>query len=397
MRVQRLSLTQFRNYERLDLDVAPGVTVLWGDNAQGKSNLLEAVYYLATMRSFRARSDRDLIRWNQQSDPLAFTRLAARVERSGESFDLDVVLREEARPDDDDTPSLSKRIKLNDLARRAIDVVGTATAVMFSPQDLHLIDGAPALRRRYLDVTLSQEDRRYCRTLAHYNRVLVQRNHLLRAARERGSKPDEMHFWNRELITAGSYLLARRMATMRRLAGVARDVYATVGGTSEELDVGYKNSVFGAGDGLSDAGADDIASAFEARLADVQSKEFVLGVSLVGPHRDDVTLRIAGHDVGEFGSRGQQRLAALALKVAETEHLFTQTGEHPILLLDDVLSELDPRRRDHVLGLIRAEQQVFITSAEPAALGGVPSDANWLRVAQGRLAPVLPGVGNLTD
>src|SRR5258708_5503516 len=181
MRVLRLWLTQFRNYERLELDLGPDVTVLWGDNAQGKSNLLEAVYYLATMRSFRASSDRDLIRWEQPADPLGFTRVAARVERGGEPFDVDVVLREEARRDEPESSSLSKRIKLNDVARRAIDAVGTTTAVMFSPQDLHLVDGAPSLRRRYLDVTLSQEDRRYCRSLAHYNRVLLQRNHLLRS------------------------------------------------------------------------------------------------------------------------------------------------------------------------------------------------------------------------
>lgn len=384
MRVQRLSLNQFRNYERLELDLAPGVTILWGDNAQGKSNLLEAVYYLATMRSFRATSDRDLVRWDQPADPLGFTRIAARLERGGETFDLDVVLREDARRDEGEGAALSKRIRLNDVARRAIDVVGTATAVMFSPHDLHLVDGAPSLRRRYLDVTLSQEDRRYCRSLAHYNRVLLQRNHLLRSVRERGTKLDEMHFWNRELVEAGSYLLARRIETMRQIGDVAREVYASVSGTAEALEVGYKNSV--AGDaGIDDASVDGIAAAFEARLADVQPREVVLGASLVGPHRDDLTLQVNGHDLGDFGSRGQQRTVALALKVAETEHLYQQTGELPILLLDDVLSELDPRRRERVLGSIRTGQQVLITTAEPTSLSAVSADAAWIRVANGRL------------
>jgi DNA replication and repair protein RecF len=386
MHVRRLSLTHFRNYDRLDLDLAPNVTIIFGDNAQGKSNLLEAIFYLATTRSFRAHSDRELLSWSLAGDPIGFTRIAARVNRNGESFDLEIVLREEPRKAEDaSTPSVfTKRIKLNDVPRRAIDVIGVTTAVMFSPQDLELVEGAPLLRRRYLDVTISQADRAYCRSLAHYNRVVLQRNHLLRAVRDRGAQLDQMHFWNREMITAGSYIMCQRLTTIQRLGDMARRLYEELGGY-ESLGVSYKSSVL-RGESDRDSGAEAVASAFEARLAEVQAREILLGASLVGPHRDDLIFQLDGHDLGAFGSRGQQRTVALALKLAEAEHLSAQTGERPIVLLDDVLSELDPSRRERVLGSIHSGQQVLLTTTDARMFNGsAPSDATWLRVSRGRV------------
>jgi DNA replication and repair protein RecF len=387
MRVLHLSLTNFRNYARLDLDVPAQTTILWGNNAQGKSNLLEAIYYLATTRSFRARTDRDLLRWETVGDPLAFTRIAAQVERAQDTFAVDVILREEPRQSDAGTTTLTKRIKLNDVPRRALDVVGAATAVMFSPQDLELVEGAPLLRRRYLDVTISQADRRYCRTLAHYNRVVVQRNHLLRALRDRGAQPDQLRFWNDELVESGAYVVAQRLATVERLGEIARERYGELSGTDERLATGYRSSIYGEPiePGLT---AEAIAGRFAARLAELQPRELAVGVSLVGPHRDDLIFEIDGHDLGDFGSRGQQRTVALALKLAEAEHLRVQTHELPILLLDDVFSELDPSRRERVLGAIQPGQQVILTMTDRQTIAGVPSGATWLRVATGRLEPL---------
>lgn len=393
MHVRRLSLAHFRNYDRLDLDLASHTTVVFGDNAQGKSNLLEAVYYLATTRSFRAHGDRELLSWGLADDPIGFTRIAARIHRSGEPFDLEIVLREEPRRNDGDasTRVLTKRIKLNDVPRRAIDVIGVTTAVMFSPQDLELVEGAPLLRRRYLDVTISQADRAYCRSLAQYNRVILQRNHLLRAIRDRGAQLDQMHFWNRELISAGSYIVSRRLATIRRLGEVSRRLYGELGGAGEALTVGYRSSI-SRGEVTAESGSDEIARTFEARLVELQSREILLGVSLVGPHRDDLTFQLDGHDLGTYGSRGQQRTVALALKLAEAEHLYTQTGERPIVLLDDVLSELDPSRRERVLASIDPEQQVLVTTTDPRAFEGVaPANAAWLWVSRGRVEEVSRG------
>jgi DNA replication and repair protein RecF len=382
--VRHLSLVRFRNYDRLDLDLSPDVTVLWGDNAQGKSNLLEAVYYLATMRSFRATGDRDLIQWGSTDDPIAFTRIGARVERAGESFNLEVILRQEARRDETDATALTKRVKLNDVPKRAIDVVGATTAVMFSPQDLELVDGAPGLRRRYLDVTISQADSRYCRDLAHYNRVLLQRNHLLRAVRDRGAPVDQLHFWNRELIASGSYIVKSRIATIQAVGEIARRRYAELSRASETVGVGYKSSVL-AGVSADGWDPDQITSRFEERLAELQTREVTLGASLVGPHRDDLAFEVGGHDLGSFGSRGQQRTVALALKLAEAEHLVQQTREQPVLLLDDVFSELDPHRRARVLETIQPGQQVLFTSSDPATQLRFSGNATWLRVARGRL------------
>lgn len=392
MHVCRLSLAHFRNYEHLDLDLAPRTTIVVGDNAQGKSNLLEAIFYLATTRSFRAHSDRELLSWGLPNDSIGFTRIAARIERRAEPLDLEIILREEPRRIDADStaPVLTKRIKLNDVPRRAIDVIGAATAVLFSPLDLDLVEGAPLLRRRYLDVTISQADRGYCRSLAHYNRVILQRNHLLRAIRDHGTDQGQLRFWDREMITAGSLIVSQRLATIRRLGQVAQQLYGELAGTAEHLNVGYQSSVH---HGVCDAtaSADTLARDFEARLVDVRHREILHGVSLVGPHRDDLTFQLDGHDLSVFGSRGQQRTVALALKLAEAEHLFEQTGERPIVLLDDVLSELDPSRRERVLASIKPGQQVLLTATDARSLAGyVSADLTWLRVARGRIEQLSP-------
>lgn len=391
MRILQLSLRYFRNYERLDLPLPPHSTILYGDNAQGKSNLLESIYYLATSRSFRAGGDRELLNWRLADDPIGFTRIGARAERNGEPFDLDVVLREEPRRDDLGGTTLSKRVRLNEAPKRAIDVVGAVMAVMFSPQDIELVEGAPLLRRRYLDVTISQADRRYCRSLAQYNRVILQRNSLLRAVRDRGVGLDQIDLWNRELIAAGSYVVAQRVEAVRCLGDEARRFYADLSGTDDVLRVGYKSTIFGSGDPV--VTIEQVSAAMEARLAEVRSKEVLLGVSLVGPHRDDLIFTLGGRDLGAYGSRGQQRLGALALKLAEAEHLHRQTGDLPILLLDDVLSELDPTRRAGIFAAIRPNQQVLFTTTDPHAFDAWrPSDTTWLRVGAGRLEPVaIPG------
>src|SRR5579883_610550 len=392
MHVRHLSLLNFRNYEHLELDLDARVTVVYGDNAQGKSNLLEAFFYLATTRSFRARSDRDLLGWRVPNDPFGFTRIAARLERSGEPLEIEIVLREEPRAAEDGASSaaLVKRIRLNDVPRRAIDVIGVVTAVMFSPEDLELVAGSPAARRRYLDVMISQIDRAYCRSLAQYNRVVLQRNHLLRAVRDHGAQLDQMRFWDEQLVGTGAYVITRRLETISLLGAAARRFYTELGG-GEQLDIGYRSSVHRAGfaaDSGEAPSCEMVARAFQERLAEMRPREIMLGMSLLGPHRDDLTFQIGGRDLGVFGSRGQQRSAALALKLAEAEHLHAQTGERPILLLDDVLSELDPSRRERVLAAVRSEQQVLLTTTDPTVFpGALLGEAAWLHVKQGRVEP----------
>ena len=391
MRVRHLSLAHFRNYTRLELDLAPHTTILFGDNAQGKSNLLEALYFLATTRSFRASSDRELMSWNIANDPIGFSRIAARAEHARDAFDIEVVLREELRQSDEGrSPTFTKRIKLNDVPRRAIDVIGSVTAVLFSPQDLELVEGAPVSRRRYLDVTISQADRPYCRGLAHYNRVIVQRNHLLRAIRDRGAQADQLQFWDREMVTAGSFVTLQRLSTVQEIGDVAQRIYRELSGREEALTIDYKSSLI-RDDFVGPPAAEDVAAAFQTRLNDLRTREVALGMSLVGPHRDDLTFHIDGHDVSAFGSRGQQRTVALALKLAETEFLRERTNEMPILLLDDVLSELDSTRQERVLNSIGPTQQVLLTTTQARTLEGVlPDDTAWIRVERGRVETASP-------
>ena len=363
-----LSLANFRNYARLELDLSPGIAVFVGDNAQGKSNLLEALYLLATTKSFRATADRELINWRAHDSGLSFARLVASVDRAAGRAKLEVVIREDGqRADDSPTPgpTVSKRLKLNDVPRRALEVVGAVNVVLFSPQDIELVNGPPAPRRRYLDVTISQVDHRYIRALAHFNKVLMQRNHLLRQIREQRSRPDQLFPWDRELVGAGSYLIQQRTITLALLGELAQDVHRQLTGRQETLDIVYRSSV-----GLASVSRgpslplDAVQGAFTHELRAAQGREVAAGTSILGPHRDDLAFLVDGRDMNVFGSRGQQRTVALALKLAEAEFLHQRIGDQPILLLDDVLSELDEPRRRHVLDAVATHQQVVFTATD---------------------------------
>lgn len=386
-----LSLVSFRNYARLELDLPPGVSVVVGDNAQGKSNLLEALYFLATTKSFRATADRELINWRVLGSDLPYARLVAHVERLADHLKLEVIIREDSRLGLDRppaTPATSKRLKLNDVPKRAFDVIGAVNVVMFSPQDIDLVGGPPIARRRYLDVTISQVDPRYVRTLAHYNKVLLQRNQLLRQIKERRARPDQLFPWDHELLAAGAYVVQQRQATLAVVGELARDVHRQLTGRQETLEIVYRSSVDLSPLGAGPHALEGVHGGFKQQLRTVQSRELASGVSILGPHRDDLAFLVDGRDMNVFGSRGQQRTVALALKLAEAEFLRRRTGEQPILLLDDVMSELDEPRRCHVLAAIQPQEQVIFTATDlaafdPAFLAG----ATVFQVAEGAIAP----------
>jgi DNA replication and repair protein RecF len=278
-----------------------------------------------------------------------------------------------------------KQVRVNGAQKRALDMLGRLNVVLFAPQDLELVHGAPSERRRYLDVLLCQVDAGYCRSLTRYNRVLVQRNHLLRRLRERGGDRAELEFWNERLTADGSAVWARRGATVRSLGDLATPIHAALAGSSDALVLDFRPRL----DQLGAFAGGDVAavqSRFQAALALRRDEEIARGMTLVGPHRDDLAFAVAGVDMRTFGSRGQQRTVTLALKMAEAALMRAETGETPVLLLDDVLSELDGRRQEHLLGSIDAAQQTLITTTEPpspalARLAG----AEWLRVAGGEV------------
>jgi DNA replication and repair protein RecF len=395
LRVQcaQLSLVNFRNYVRLDLDMASDAVIIVGENAQGKSNLLEAVYCLATTKSFRAGSDRELINWYAGGGDLAYARLSAQVVRQSGPLKLEVVVSEGARREGPGNSPVGKRFKVNGLPKRAFDVIGMVNVVHFAPQDVDLVAGPPSTRRRYLDITIAQVDSRYVRSLAHYGKVLLQRNALLRRIRDRQSRPDQLGYWDSELVNAGAYVVMRRLETVARLARLGHESHRDLAAQRELLEIGYRSTVPATVDPGSDVDArlEAIAEAFREALAAAIQREVALGSSIVGPHRDDLTFQVDGRDVGVYGSRGQQRTVALALKIAEGAFIKEESGEWPILLLDDVMSELDEVRRGQVLGSVQPGQQVILTGTELETIDPAFRErARVLRVQSGAIQGFWP-------
>jgi len=369
--IEHLSLTNFRNYERLELDLPKSLMVLRGDNAQGKTNLLEAIYLLSTAKSHRAATERELINWSPPREGIPVARLLAQVKRGRGRVQVEIAIRgisEEAE-------HVQKRIRINGIPRRAIDLVGQVNVVIFSSQDIELIGGSPSLRRRYLDLTHCQIDPRYLRSLQRYNKVLLQRNHLLRLIQERRAEANQLDFWDRELVENGCYLVVQRQLMVAELNDLVQPIHHQLTAGGEQLKISYIPSV-GKGD-------------FMDRLIEVRKREIAQGMTLVGPHRDDLGFFVHGIDMNVFGSRGQQRTIALSLKLAEARFLHSKIGEHPILLLDDVLSELDSTRRHQLLESISSYEQVVITATDLDRFApGFLAQAALFQVSEGRIEPL---------
>jgi DNA replication and repair protein RecF len=393
MRLRHLSLHNFRNYVRLELDLPPGVTLLVGDNAQGKTNLLEAIYYLATSRSPHAGADRELVYWlATEEEPIPYARLVARVLRGESEQTLEITLTQQANNSDHQTGTrYRKQIRLNGVARRAMDLLGQLNVVLFLPEDIALVFGSPGRRRRYLDATLCQIDPVYCRALSRYNQVVTQRNALLRDLREQGAVPKgeaggadaQLAYWDEQVVELGAYLVARRREALEALDQLAHAVHNELTNRRERLHLRYVPSVAVEGEWTLEA----VAAAFQAQLAEQRRQEIAAGMTLTGPHRDEVRFLIDDVDAGVYGSRGQQRTATLALKLAEVDLMRCETGEQPVLLLDDVLSELDAQRRGFLLGYLNdGPQQAVITTTD---LGILPeaflAQCRVWRVEVGRL------------
>ena len=403
MFLKHLSLTNFRNYARLELDFPTRVVVLQGHNAQGKTNLLEAIYYLAITRSPRADSDRQLINWLADRDELPFARLVAEIESGRGPLRIETTLMQTPNPHNQASPALLRRsFKVNGVKRRAMDLLGQVQVILFLPEDIDLVSGPPARRRRYLDVTICQIDAYYCRHLQKYNQVLAQRNSLLRTLRDRGDDPEQLAFWNQKLVEWGSYLTARRKQIVGRLNQYVERTHTALTGGDEHLNLTYRPGVQIDGHGASDGTSADshlqqptvsreevqrIESVFASQLREARADEIARGSTQLGPHRDDLSFLVDGVDMRTYGSRAQQRTVALSLKLAEVQLMHEETGETPILLLDDVLSELDAPRRESVLAMLRDAEQVIVTTTElPTYAQGSFEGASLWRVEQGRIS-----------
>lgn len=392
MHVRHLALTNFRNYTRLELDLPSGVTLLQGDNAQGKTSLLEAIHYLATGRAPQAEVERELINWLASDDPLPFAKVAAEITHDHEMQRIEITLL--AANGSGQTPGFRKQVRINGVPRRAIDLVGTLRVVLFVPQDIDLVAGAPARRRRYLDVALCQMNPLYCHALASYNQALAQRNALLRALRERGGDLQQLHFWDDQLAEHGARIIAERQRLIVALDLEARARHRALTDGRELLRLQYLPSFVAspspvaapAGSALSSADLTPLSRSFAHHLRAASRRDLAAGMTLAGPHRDDLRFLVGERDLRTYGSRGQQRTAALALKLAEVEVMTRETGEPPILLLDDVMSELDATRRQMLLGALdRATQAIITTTDWEDFTKEFRAQAHRLRVVGGKI------------
>jgi DNA replication and repair protein RecF len=364
--VSSLSLRDFRNYARLDLSLNPNTTLIYGPNAAGKTSLLESLFFLATTRSPRVSADRELVRWDAEATlgTPPFARVLAEVARADGSTRLEVIVQRRADEEGDLRAASQKLVRVDGKAVRAIDLVGRLRVVLFTPADLALVDGPPSERRRYLDLTLSQLDGQYVRLLSHYNKVVQQRNSLLRSGKERKRAPqaieNDLVFWDKELAGAASYVLAERLRAVADLNELVGPMFCEITGGTSPLQIGYRAS-------LEDLRGDEDRRALARRLLEQlqanRAEELARGQTTVGPHRDDLLFSAGGHDLGIYGSRGQQRSATLALKLGEAELMTRRTGDAPVLLLDDILSELDAERRRHLLAAVVAGSGQTLISA----------------------------------
>ena len=349
MKVEHLYAVNFRNYAALDLNFQAMINVFFGQNAQGKTNILEALFYSAFGMSHRTSSEEDLLRWGNNA-------LATGVAYSNFSGRHEVKIKKYQQQN-----RWKKEIFLDGAKVRPKEHYGSLNVVMFSPEDLQLVKGEPALRRRFFDMQISQTDPLYYDLLVKYNRVLQQRNRLLKELRDGAGTLPALIPWNEEFIRLAAAISKKRLQALAKLEQIASDIYASITQYKEKLTVHYE--LKGNNGELFYPETADFCSEefYRNKLAERQSVDILRGNTGIGPHRDDLQLLLNDMSLRSFGSQGQQRSGALALKLSQLEYVRQEIGEFPILLLDDVMSELDNNRRAQLLQFIDGRVQTFIT------------------------------------
>lgn len=332
MIIKSIKLEHFRNYESLDLDFEKGTNILYGDNAQGKTNVLEAIYLSATTKSHKGSKDKEMIHFNEDE-----SHIRTILDKEGMEYRVDMHLRR----------SKSKGIAIGGQPiKKAADLIGLLNVVFFSPEDLSIIKNGPSERRKFVDMELFQIDKYYLYNLNQYNKIINQRNKLLKDFYFHSDLNETLQVWNMQLVTYGKQIINRREKFVEQLGEIIADIHRNLSGDKENLEILYEPNV----------NEDE----FESKLRVYQEKDIKLKMTSVGPHRDDFCFMVNGVDIRKYGSQGQQRTAALSLKLAEIELLKKMTGDKPILLLDDVLSELDSHRQNYLLNNI-GDIQTIIT------------------------------------
>jgi DNA replication and repair protein RecF len=350
--LSNVSLFDFRNYRELDLPLERSVTVLTGGNAQGKTNLVEAVAVAALARSPRTQQTAELIRFGQPQ-----ARVTCLVQRESGMEELDIRISAGGRPEQART---SKRFQVNGRARSATDMVGELRVVLFWPDDLQLVKGSSELRRRFLNTLLTQLERDHARALSEYQHLLEQRNALLKAVRDGTQPASGLDYWTNRLATVGAAIMVERQRRVLELQPVAAAFHRELTDDREHLELLYRPS----GARVGEAPPDAVAEQLRVAMARSRDEEVGRGQTVVGPQRDDLEVWLDGRESRLYASQGQQRTAILSLKLAELNYLAEATGEQPVLLLDDVMSELDQARRERLLAALEPGPQAMITAAD---------------------------------
>lgn len=417
MYLTHLSLSKFRNFTRLDWEVPGGLNLLLGSNAQGKTSLLEAIFYLATFESFHASSDRQLINQLAMREPLAVARIVAEIQFPEAALTASPAARKKTRrievsliqdKGQNGSGNFRKEIKIDGVKKKVHEALGSFNAILFLPQMLQIVEGPPEERRRYLNLAISQAHPAYARDLHEYGQVLGQRNALLKNLNEHSvdmsASEAQLSYWDERLAYYGARVIHQRIRAVQELEQLASHVHLELTRKAEVLRLLYKISYEQLPDQdgqykmLMDVPLDSahvplekIQEDFQLSLKKKRFEEIARGITLFGPHRDELVLLANGNELRYYCSRGQARTTVLSLKLAEVAWMKEQTGQWPVLLLDEVLAELDPARRVDLLTRLGASEQVLLTTTELDRYSGefIHQSRLW-QVQAGAVDPLPP-------
>ncbi|PLT33222.1 DNA replication/repair protein RecF [Bacillus sp. V5-8f] len=371
MYIEKLNLKNYRNYPELEISFENNVNVILGENAQGKTNVMESIFVLAMAKSHRTSNDKDLIRWDEE-----YAKIEGRIHKRHTSIPLELVISKKG-----------KKAKSNHIEQQKLSqYVGTMNVVMFAPEDLHLVKGSPQVRRRFIDMEIGQVSPVYLHDMSQYQKILQQRNHYLKLLQIKKQTDTAMlDVLTEQFIQYAARIIEKRYQFLSLLQDWAEPIHSGISRNLEQLKIEYKPSL----DVSESMDLTKMIEEFEDKFDKIRSREIERGVTLIGPHRDDLVFFVNGRDVQTFGSQGQQRTTALSLKLAEIELIHSEIGEYPILLLDDVLSELDDYRQSHLLNTIQGKVQTFVTTTSTDGIDHQTlRDASTFYVAQGALSKV---------
>ncbi|WAA12301.1 DNA replication/repair protein RecF [Fervidibacillus halotolerans] len=365
MYIQKLHLNHFRNYEKLSLSFENTVNVILGENAQGKTNVMESIFVLAMAKSHRTTNDRELIQWDQD-----YAKIKGTVKKENTLLPMELVITKKG-----------KKAKINHLEQnRLSQYVGHFNVVMFAPEDLNLVKGSPSIRRRFIDMEIGQVSQIYLHEMSQFHKVLQQRNKILKQMQRADSTLLEIY--TEQLAVLATKISKKRFEYLHLLEKWAKEIHFSITRGVENLQIRYKPSV-----NVSEE--DDLSkmiNMYMDQFRKVQQKELERGVTLIGPHRDDIKFYVNDRNVQIYGSQGQKRTTALSVKLAEIELIFNETGEYPTLLLDDVLSELDTYRQSHLLNTIQGKVQTFVTTTSVEGIDHqMLKDARTFQVKNGKI------------